>query len=302
MNRLLLCFLLLLPVAIVHGQVTNVVFVGSVSVKGGDAFSYKIQVSDNNGVLTGYSVTDIMGVNETKTLIKGTINANQKVLKFRETKVVSTKSKAGSSLCFIQASLKASSKKGTTILKGSFKGYTVDGAECASGTMMLVSAKDVMDKLMKSDLKADTNITKNMMKMMAEDPVVEPEETIIYKTEAGVPESSIIKVAPGSTKELECTTKTAKIEFWDARTVDGDVITVTQNGKPILEKHTLTGTHKNLQIELLAHQETLEITAVDEGSEPLSTTRVKITMGNVVQYLDVSATVGRPARIVLKSK
>jgi hypothetical protein len=120
MKRLLLFILLVLPAIGLQAQVSDVVFIGSIIVKGADPFSYKIQVNDSNGKLTGYSVTDIMGPNETKTLIKGSINASKKQLKFRETKVVSTKTKAGSSLCFVHADLKASRKKGTTILNGPF--------------------------------------------------------------------------------------------------------------------------------------------------------------------------------------
>ncbi len=294
--------LLLIPVASLNAQVSNVVFIGSINLKGGDLYSYKIQVHDSDGVLTGYSVTDVMGPNETKTLIKGSINGNKKQLKFKETKVVSTKAKTGISLCFISASLKASSKKGTTILQGPFTGYTETGAECATGNMLLVSAVDVMDKLMKTDLKKDTNVTKNMMKVMAPEPVEEKKETVVYQVEDGIPDAKIAKVGVGMTKEITHSSSRAKIQVWDARTVDGDVITILQNDKVILENYRLTGIYKDLTIDLNNSTETLKVIAVTEGTEPLNTARMKVTVGNDVQYIDMSTTIGKPSWLVFKKK
>ncbi len=304
MNKLLLLILLLIPAFSLQAQVSNVVFIGSINVKDGEAFSYKIQVTDSNGTLTGYSVTDVMGPNETKTLIKGSINANQKSLKFRETKVVSTKTKTGSALCFVHANLKASKKKGTTILRGSFTGYGQDGVSvCATGTMILVSASDVMDKLMKSDLKKDTTVTKSLMKVMASEEPTTPKETVVYQTESAVPDSKVMKVTPGSTKEFTHSVKSAKMEVWDAKTIDGDMITVVQNGKILLENYRLSGIHKELNINLRTSMaDTIKIIAVNEGSEPLNTARARITMGTDIQYIDASTTLDKPIWIVLKNK
>lgn len=296
--KYLLSALLLCLTGALHAQVSNVVFVGTITLASGQGYSYKMQLADSNGILNGYSITDLMGTNETKTLVKGSIDAKQKQLKFRETKLVYSKSGPATELCFINATLKASNKKGTTILKGTFKGYQANGTtECASGTMMMVSAKDVMDLLMKKDVKKDTLIDR----LLAPEAPEEQKPTVVYQKPDNIPESSIAKIPPGTIKEIPHSATTAQLQVWDAKTIDGDVISISQNGKPILTNYKITSIYKELSINL-HESDTLKVTAISEGAEPLNTARVKIMTGNDTHYIDASTTLDKPIWIVLKKK
>lgn len=301
MRKILFIICLSFSFISLHAQITNEVFVGAVTTADKQTYSYKIQISDSNGVLTGYSITDVMGPDETKTLLKGTVNAAKKTIRFKETRVVYSKSKSPD-LCFLSGTLKISSKKGTTVLKGTFTGKKSDGAtECASGNMALISGKDIMSKLLNSKMKNDTMVDK-ISKVLAADN--EPQtEKVVYQTEDAVPESKIMKVTPGSTKELICPGTNATLTVWDARTIDGDIITITQNGAVILDKYTLRGIYKDINVHLRENMsDTIKVIAINEGTEPLNTARMKITSGSMTQYIDASTTMDKPIWIVLKKK
>lgn len=292
MIKRLLLFILVVCPAYLFAQVSDIVFIGTVTTADGQNFSYKLQFTDANGQIKGYSVTDIMGPNETKTEVTGTINSSQKQIKFRETRVLRSKVGAGSTLCFMSATLKASSRKGTTILKGTFKGYTDKNAECSSGKIVLVAAKDVMDKLMKSNFRNDSAL---IGKALAADRT----EVLPAANEKKETPPDPVKLSPGTTNNITVAATTATISVWDASNVDGDMITVLHNGKLVLSSYTLSATPKDFTITLTGNDE-IQVVANNEGSEPMNTARMKIVAGNDVRYFDAGTTVDKPVSIILK--
>lgn len=269
-------------------QSSQVVFLGSITVNGGKSYPYKLFVNDSDGVITGYSVSDIAGADETKTLIKGSKNTSKKQLTFRETKLVYTKS--STEMCYLHSTLKAGSMQGAATLKGNFKGYRADGkTECGKGKLMLVCAQDILDKL---------------LEIAKEDSI--PQPTLPHRSgtdiaEKPANETDIAKVLPGDHKVIVCGSAEVTIDIWDAKSNDGDIITLLQDGKPILEQFKITYRHKVLNVRLSdAGSTQLQLVAINEGSEPLNTARIKITSGAVVQYIDASTTIGKDVTILLK--
>lgn len=295
LSLLLLC---LIP-SLLTAQVSNVAFIGSVETSDGQTFSYKLQFSDSNGIITGYSITDMMGPNETKTLVTGSINSNQKSIRFKETKVVYTKTKLAdksSYLCYLYGNLKVSRKKGTTVLRGSFTGYQEDRkTECSQGKILLVSAKDVMDLLIKTNAKEAAKNKPGPPPEVKKEP--EPVRLEIVR------DAEVGKIAPGAIKEIIVSGPTAKLTVWDAKTIDGDVISILHNGRTILNNYTINGTYKDLSVSLRSNvSDTLKIIAVDEGRDPLNTARIKITSDSGTEYVDASTTTDKPVWIILRKK
>ena len=296
MYRFLLFFPFLFFQFSSFGQISDMVFIGSASVKGGDAYTYKLQVTDSNGFLKGYSVTDVMGPNETKTNVSGTFNTNKKQIDYRETKLVYTKSNAKrSEFCYIYGHLKISEKQGATLIKGHFTGYQEDGkTECASGKMMLVCAQDVLSKLLEIAKKDSVDSAAS----------VPHEKEIRHVHEEATPSSSIKKLTSGDTLEIRCSSPTVSIEVWDAKNIDGDVITLQQDDKILLDKYSLVSSHKQVIVDLGTRpSSTLTLTAITEGSEPLNTARIKITSGtDEPYYIDATNTIGKKVIFTLKRK
>ena len=284
--RVLILFFIIIHLFFgVFAQSSQMVFLGSITVSGGKSYPYKLFINDSDGVLTGYSVSDIAGADETKTLIKGSKNADRKQLTFRETKLVYTKS--ATEMCYLHSTLKAGSMQGAATLKGNFKGYRADGKTvCGKGKLLLVGAQDILDRLLEIAKQDSTPTAPKMATPNTEHPINEAE---------------IIKMLPGERKEIVCSSAAVELEIWDAKSNDGDIITLLQDGEPLLEQYNITYRHKVLHLRILESGSTqLQLVAINEGSEPLNTARIKITSGGVVQHIDASTTVGRDVIIVLK--
>jgi len=294
---LLLC---ILTCCCAHAQ-TPLVFVGKLSVKDVGDYTYELQFTDTNGVISGFSVTDITGAEETKTAITGTIDKDKGVIDYHETKLISTKSKGDKAdFVYIHGHLKITEPHGITMLKGQFTGYGADGKTVkATGKLTLASAKDVMDKIAKLQPK-DTAAAKNTPTAIA--PKSEAKE-VVYEEEKAIPDREIIKVTPDNSLSFACASSIIMLEVWDAKTIDGDIITLLQDGTPILQNYTLTGHHKQITLNMGDKpQSTLTLIAISEGSEPLNTARIKITSASEEHYVDATTTIGKNVVIELKRK
>ena len=296
-------FLLLFSVihtVITWAQQKDMVFVGSVSTGNDVNFTYKLSFSDSNGVISGYSVTDLMGPNETKTSIKGTINTDKKTIDFREVKLLSSKVKADKNqVCYIYGHLKMIKKQKTLCLKGTFTGYDEHKAECAKGTLMLISAEDLLAKLTKMartrDTAKDPVLTTNMIEEKKEE-ILGPDTKIAEPR-------NVIGLDPGKSLEIKCKTNHVKLSIWDDKINDGDIITMQHNSTVILDNYRLTGKYKDVEIDLANPDgDVLKITAVNEGTQPLNTARIKVKCGDDVTYIDATTTINNSVRIILKRK
>ena len=291
---------------LLRAQVKDAVFIGVGNTKGGLSFTYKLQVTDSNGQLTGYSISDIKGPDETKSNVTGTINYDKKQCTFRETGVVYTKSPSvknnTSYLCYIHAQLKISRKKKTTILKGNFSAYKSDHTtECASGQLILMNAEDVLNKMLEKNEKKDSLIKRALT--AAPDTTEMRNESYTYENTPSIPDSKVSKILPGGHIELQYSHPNIEIEVWDAKTIDGDVVTIKHNALTILENYKLTAGHKRMSIAPgNSHCDTITVIAINEGAEPMNTARLKITSGGDSYYVDASTTMDKPVIIFLKRR
>jgi hypothetical protein len=235
------------------------------------------------------------GPNETKTMVHGSINGTKKQISFRETRIVYSKTTdENTDFCFIHAQLKAAKVHGTTVLKGGFTGYKADGkTECGKGKIMLASAQDVLDRLLK--IAGENKIPKPER---ADTPKKAPHVEIVYEKE--VDDSKVQKVLPGATVQFPAPSPAVTIEVWDSKTIDGDIITLKQDDKVLLDNYTLSGQHKILSVNMGDKKSvTFTLIAVNEGSEPVNTARIKITSGSAIYYMDASTTMGKDVQIIL---
>lgn len=287
---------LLCAAAYAHAQqITNVNFIGRLSVEGGGEYAYKLYVTDSAGQLTGYSITDIGGPNETKTWVRGSINKEKKTLTFHETKVAYTKTKqAAPSVCLLAATLRYSNIKGTASLRGKFVGKTNNSnADCGKGKIMLLCADELMKRIMQLAEK-DTAVAKLI------DSIQQTQATTKSYTPPP-PDADIPQLLPGNSTSITCAASQSTIEIWDAKSIDGDVITLWQDGKPLLENYKISGRRKSLYISTPVGSTTrLRLAAISEGAEPLNTARLRITSGTTVQYIDATTTPGRDVFIILQ--
>ena len=76
-------------------------FLGAVKLNGNDKtlITYRLVFEEKNGVINGYSVTDLDGIHETKNTISGTYDKKTKLLTFQENDILYTKSKFSQRKC-----------------------------------------------------------------------------------------------------------------------------------------------------------------------------------------------------------
>lgn len=288
-RRLSFLLTFLLFCTAVAAQITDLVFIGSVTVDGSKSYPYKLLVTDSGGIVTGYSVTDIMGPDETKTHVRGKLDVKKKQLTFKETRIMHTRSSTPEKdFCFISATLKAGSMQGANTLKGHFTGYKPDGkAVCGKGKIMLICAQDALAKLMEIAEKEKIERPDSLM-----------ERPINTDT---VAEQTVKKVEPGETVTLRCSNPHVTLEIWDAKTIDGDRITLKRGDLTLLDNYSISNHKKKVEVDLGTESSVqLTLIANNEGSVPINTARIGVISGGDVHYIDASTTIGKSTSIVLK--
>ena len=87
----------------------NYEFYGALKLNGNDKtiITYRLVFTEQNGKISGYSVTDLDGAHETKNVISGTYDKSKKQFSFQEKEILYTKSKFGLTLAhFLVTGLK----------------------------------------------------------------------------------------------------------------------------------------------------------------------------------------------------
>lgn len=274
-------------------QTSDHIFLGALTVKGAQPYSYRIEFKDSANTFKGFSVTDLQGPDQTRTAIKGNIDPQKKEFSFKETKLITTRSKINrDSFCYIRAKMKMKERKGTTILSGTFTGYMKDGrTSCGSGDIMLVSKDDILDKLMAFGPKTDT-LVKLIENVDAAATKIEP---------APEPQKlGYLSIKPGNATTVNCKGNTATLELWDNNKIDGDVITLMHNETSLLSHLTLTNKKQQFTINLTGGTERIKLISEHEGSEPPTTARMSCTCGSMIYTIDASSAIGKPVEFIIQ--
>ena len=235
-------------------------FSGNIKVSKTVTYTYYLRFSINiENKLTGYSLTDPGGLNETKTRISGDYDSINKIITFQKNNVIRSKVDLNKNdLCFVRASLVLKKTKFFETLTGNFKGFASDKTtQCANGEIKLIN----------------TNKVKIILKNI--------NETNDNKIKPGAIEnnssSKIIKISDATGKEFEITGNKIKLSIWDNGQVDGDRIAILLNGKYILEDYSTTAIKKIMEISLSGKEvDTLQIVALNEGTLPPNTAAIVI--------------------------
>lgn len=282
-----------------YSQPVQYNFLGALSIKGDRTYSYTLNFTDSNNTIKGYSITDVKGKDETKTAIYGTVSTSKKELRFNETYLIYTKSAANKdSFCYVHTKLKMAERKGTKVLKGSFKGYKKGGkTECAKGSITMIASEDILNKLMKIVDTMDTTKKALLMEKIKELNAAQEKEA--KQNEA----PGIIYLLPGNKYELICKDKNVQVELWDNEKIDGDVISLKLNDRNILDHYSLVSEPKLINITLPDNDvSVLTLIANAEGAEPPNTVRMKLTSGKKTYLVQASTTLGEGVQVMLKKE
>jgi len=239
---------------------------GAIVLDENQLISYKIQFNlEKNNFIQGYSITDIDGEDETKSYIRGYYNQKANKIQFKESDILYTKSKfLPEEFCFVsfEGNFKGDSNK--KLLDGNFVGIYDDKDTCATGKIKLVGKKFIKKKVKK--------VYKKIKKVKRVDSIVKDN----LKPENYLKKFSETKINSGEKVSVFVYSSKIKIDVWDYGIEDGDIITILQNDKPVIENIKVSRRKQSFVLNLNQKVNTFKIITVDAGKLETNTTKLKL--------------------------
>lgn len=242
---------------------------GAIMLGNSEALAYVIYFNiDRNNHIQGYSVSDYGGINETEAEIKGDFIPNKKLLTFTETKILFTKSKVPEDqFCLMKVNGKLEKKFGKEFYQGNFSSHNSDTAiQCVGGTMILASPKTIQA------------LAKKALKVIDK---IEMPDSIRNEAKAAlnnnVNPEPIHRLESGDIQKINWPYDTLRLEIWDDKIEDGDIVEMELNGKKVISNYSVTNKVRKLQFKLISNQENkLTIRAITEGKYPPNSAKINI--------------------------
>lgn len=238
--------------------------------------SYRLVFNENNGKISGYSITDLDGAHETKNEVFGTFDKSKKNISFYESNILYTKSKLNSSVfCYVNFEGKINLEKTNGKLDGSFKGMYKNKIKCIDGTLTLVSLRKIENTVDK--------LTKKINKSKKIDPIVKERYNPVQMLDS----LKINKLNKDENLNVFWKSKQVRIEVWDAGKEDGDIINLYHNEKLLLSNYMISNVKKSILLELEDGDNIFKIVAVNEGNIQPNTSQ--ISLGDSGRFFELMA-------------
>ena len=253
-------------------QTKQTTLTGSLVMKTGEVFPYKLVFTDSGNVVKGYSLT-YKEPNETKTAIRGTLDKQMRTLSFKEKDIIYSHSvQTKAYMCLVNASLEYVQDGNGKALKGPATSRESDNTSCTPGEIIFNDDKELQNLFSYHD-QFDTVIT---MKKKVKEPMPVATETVAQET------MEQEKVTAGVEKLYEWHSDTVILDLWDGGTVDGDHVTIKFNGKSVLTNYSLVKEKKQLRLPVAGTDvNTLVILAENEGYDPPNTASLMLIDGSI---------------------
>lgn len=285
------CTYLLLTVFVLFTYVAtaqDIMLTGAIVIQKAEVQSYRIFYKLNrDNTITGYSISDFQGVNETKATIKGYYNPKNKSLTFDETSVISTSMDIpNSEFCLMNVKGTLEKKGKNSVFTGQFSAIAKSAeVECEPGTIMLFSEKTI------EQLEAKATKLTEKQKIPNMPAKEEKKENWELRTH---------ELTSGMTTDIVLRTGEVTLEIVDDRFQDGDKISLYQNEARIVSDFEITNKVKTFRFDLTkARTAVLTIRADSEGTVALTTVKASLRNGNEVNQFSISLEKGQTARIRL---
>lgn len=262
LNKLLVLFIILFGFESYAQQ--NAEYMGTIKLNDTSYISYKIAFELENDSISGYSLTDLGGSHETKSIVKGTYNTDTKEFKFHEENIIYTKSPiVQDDFCFVHFSGKVRDVHDIEEIEGSFEGRYTDGEKCIDGEIRMASIQKLIKKAEKLDKKIQrTNKVE-----------AEVKEKINLVKSLDTLSMNII----ANDENLNILTKDQVVEFtiFDAGKEDGDMIDLIINGEHYFKDFTVTKEKKVITLKLKEKQTKIEVVALNVGTSAPNTVKIQ---------------------------
>jgi hypothetical protein len=231
--------------------------------------TYRLVFSELDGVIKGYSVTDLGGEYETKNSVSGTYNSKTKNLVFNEDDILYTKSKL-KTFCYVNYSGKVKLVDNGTKIEGDFQGQYKNKTKCINGTVALIGSNKIYKFLSKAN--------KRIQNSKKVDEVTKAKVNPIRILDS----LKVNNLLRNQNLTLYVKSDQVDIEIWDDLIEDGDVIDLYQNDVLILNHYEILNKKKKITIKIDKPETVFKVQAISEGYKPPNTAQVQIIDGERV--------------------
>ena len=253
-------------------------YLGTLLLSNNTPISFSMELQEENGIVNGYSITNINTPDETKSEISGLYFKKDKSFQITETQILSTNSEAPlNTFCYINMSLSFKGKFGSKRLEGNFIGNFLDSTQCASGKIILMERTKLEKKIEKIKKKVEKKYNEK------------------YQDTSLVKRTQVLKDGDDFTINWE--SNKLKLFIWDANQEDGDKITLIINGNIVLDDFKTTNKRKKVKFKLQQGENTVEIRATNLGSSPPNTSRIELVDSNTKYPIITQLELGKSAII-----
>jgi len=253
--RFIKIFILLLFTKLSFSQNTYS-YLGTLILDNNTPISFSLELKEDNGIVNGYSLTNINTSDETKSEISGLYFKKDKSFQLQEVQIIKTKSEAPlNTFCYIRMNLEYKGKFGTKRLEGNFTGNFLDSVECAKGKIILIEKTRIERKIEKIKKKVERKFNEKQ------------DTSLVRKT---------IMLKDGDDFTINWESNKLRLLIWDANKEDGDRITLKINGNTVLNNFKTANKRKKIKYKLFEGENTIEIKATNLGTSPPNTSRIEL--------------------------
>ena len=252
-----LTFILLFFTFLLNAQIKTFSYLGTLILSNNTPISFQLELEEQNGIVNGYSITNINTPDKTKSEISGLYFKSDNSFQLQETQILQTSSEVPlNTFCYLNLNLAFKGKFGSKRLEGTFIGNFLDSTQCASGKIILMEEKKLVKKIEKVKKKIDKKANKTLAETN------QMQQTKILKD--------------GGNFTVKWESNKVKLYIWDANQEDGDKITLKINGDIILHDFETKNKRKKLKYQLEDGENIIEITATNLGTSPPNTSRIEL--------------------------
>lgn len=241
-------------------------YVGFIKLKDTLLIKYRLEFSESNGKISGYSLTDFGGEHETKSKISGDYDQTNHKISFKEVELIYTKSPVSlDDFDFCNIHLESSKfKLGSNELSGDFKGRFSDGTQCINGELAMSSVEKVANRVAKFSKKVQKS-------KRIEDSIKDKMKNLKILDSLNLNVLKKNEVTSVFTKS-----KVMKFYIYDGGKIDKDVVTILSEGKIVLLNYEISENKKVIEIPIKSKKTTITIISNSVGAIGTNTTVLEI--------------------------
>jgi hypothetical protein len=298
---------------------------GYIQMPGNPLVSYYVELTSDGNSVSGYSITGYQDGNRLKASVTGRFTTASDLYITETGSLDDAASARFQTYCYFSAHLKLTiMMNGKQRWNGSFESRQMNGAPCGGGTMTITDDAPPLDEVPKPKPSARTVTPPKVdaptkAKVTIDTPKVTP-APVVKRIDTPKPPPVVVAPKPkpvtvvvqpptppppstpppdSCQRTYEWNSNELAFDIWDGWTIDGDVVSLTINGKSLLNHAKLSETKQRFSIPLVRGLNVLYISLHEEGFDPPNTPNLTLFDGSKTYELSVSGEVGEVARICI---